>query len=199
MSQPILCYGDSNTYGFDPRTNLGDRYPETGRWPELLGAALGRAVCNAGSPGRKIPYVTADVNGALDLLSSLKGQMSAAEGEAPLLCVMLGINDLLQNRPAAKAAQWMGHFLDALTPLFGAESLCLIAPPPVNYGSWVTSFVYRESRKLETAYRAVADYLGVHFVATSTWDIPTAFDGVHFSQEGHQRFAQMLAEEAVFG
>ena len=30
----ILCYGDSNTYGYDPKTGL--RYPRTIRWPGHL-------------------------------------------------------------------------------------------------------------------------------------------------------------------
>ena len=32
----ILCYGDSNTYGFDPRSWLGERYPADVRWTGLL-------------------------------------------------------------------------------------------------------------------------------------------------------------------
>ena len=32
----LLCFGDSNTYGYDPRSYLGGRYGETVRWPCLL-------------------------------------------------------------------------------------------------------------------------------------------------------------------
>ena len=32
----ILCFGDSNTYGFDPRGYLGGRYPVTVRWTGRL-------------------------------------------------------------------------------------------------------------------------------------------------------------------
>ena len=34
----ILCIGDSNTYGYDPRSFFGDRYPEDVRWTDNLGA-----------------------------------------------------------------------------------------------------------------------------------------------------------------
>ena len=30
----VLCFGDSNTYGYDPRSFFGGRYP--GRWTDLL-------------------------------------------------------------------------------------------------------------------------------------------------------------------
>ena len=32
----LLCYGDSNTYGFDPRGFVDDRYEEDDRWCDLL-------------------------------------------------------------------------------------------------------------------------------------------------------------------
>jgi lysophospholipase L1-like esterase len=35
----VLCYGDSNTWGFDPET--GERFPEDVRWPGVLRAKLG--------------------------------------------------------------------------------------------------------------------------------------------------------------
>ena len=35
----ILCYGDSNTYGYDPHT--GGRYDESVRWPCRLQTYLG--------------------------------------------------------------------------------------------------------------------------------------------------------------
>ena len=32
----ILCFGDSNTYGYDPRGFLGDGYDAGDRWVDLL-------------------------------------------------------------------------------------------------------------------------------------------------------------------
>jgi len=43
----ILCFGDSNTYGYDPRSFFGDRYDAQNRWTDLLSVATGRAVFNA--------------------------------------------------------------------------------------------------------------------------------------------------------
>ena len=39
MAHKILCFGDSNTYGYDPRSCLGGRYPDSVRWTALLEAA----------------------------------------------------------------------------------------------------------------------------------------------------------------
>ena len=32
------------------------------------------------------------------------------------------------------------------------------------------------------------------FTGTGDWEIPVAYDGVHFSQEGHRKFADRLLE-----
>ena len=32
----ILCYGDSNTYGYDPCSFIGSRYPAEHRWVDRL-------------------------------------------------------------------------------------------------------------------------------------------------------------------
>ena len=37
----LLCYGDSNTYGFDPRSYFGGRYPAEVRWTHRLAQATG--------------------------------------------------------------------------------------------------------------------------------------------------------------
>ena len=54
MSRKIVCFGDSNTYGYDPRSYLGGRYPEFIRWTGLLKAA-GWEVWNKGENGLSIP------------------------------------------------------------------------------------------------------------------------------------------------
>ena len=52
----VICFGDSNTYGYDPRTWLGDRYAPDSRWVDLLAAETGWTVYNMGENGRQIPY-----------------------------------------------------------------------------------------------------------------------------------------------
>ena len=41
MNRRILCFGDSNTWGFDPRDPIENRYPPEERWPDLLAQATG--------------------------------------------------------------------------------------------------------------------------------------------------------------
>lgn len=54
----IFCFGDSNTYGYDARSYLGERLPAGERWPEILGEQYGWEIQNEGMNGRKIPGET---------------------------------------------------------------------------------------------------------------------------------------------
>ena len=59
---------------------------------------------------------------------------------------------------------------------------------------WVTEDRHlTQSALLGEEYRHLARRLGVDFADAGAWDIPLLFDGVHFTPEGHRRFAQELA------
>lgn len=176
----IICFGDSNTYGFDPRDIFGGRYAPTDRWPDILAAKTGWELRNEGTNGRQIPRNPYP-------LRLLKGS------SADLFLVMLGTNDLLQGASAAEAAARMEHFLTALLPHF--PNILLISPPPMKRGAWVgTAKMVAESLQLSGEYRKLSEMLNIPFVDTSDWNIPLAFDGVHFTEEGNHIFANRLLQ-----
>ena len=51
----ILCFGDSNTYGYDPRGYSGERYPAEDRWVDIIAKKTPWEIINAGANGREIP------------------------------------------------------------------------------------------------------------------------------------------------
>lgn len=177
----ILCFGDSNTYGFDPRSCFGDRYPPEHRWPDILAAQTGWEVVNAGANGREIPRSP----NALRLLSE--------QGPADCFLVMLGTNDLLQGASASEAAGRMEAFLNRLLPHY--KTILLVAPPPMKRGAWVSDHaLVAESIRLAKEYQALAQRLQIPFSDTRNWNIELTFDGVHFSEEGHHTFAEKLLD-----
>ena len=50
-----------------------------------------------------------------------------------------------------------------------------------------------ESRELAARYRKLAARLGVGFADAGAWGVGLAFDGVHFTEAGHARFAEGVA------
>ena len=178
----ILCFGDSNTCGYDPRDFFGDRYDAGDRWVDLLAKQIGHEWINAGTNGREIPRNPY----ALRLLTE--------HAPVDIFLVMLGTNDLLQGATAKEAAGRMDAFLNQLFP--HCKSILLVAPPPMKRGAWVTTDeLVAESIRLAEEYKFLAEKLNISFVDTSHWNIDLTFDGVHFTEEGHHTFAEKLGKE----
>ena len=179
----ILCFGDSNTYGYDPRSYFGGQYPAQHRWVDLLAQKLNCTAVNAGENGREIPRREGELQ-RFDLMLSNQKPLD-------LLLVMLGGNDLLQGNSVEAVAQQMESFLTRI-PLEKTK-IVLIGPPRMKPGAWITDDrLLEDSVRLNVAYRTVAEKLGVRFVDATGWDIDVTYDGVHYSEKGHQTFAEQL-------
>lgn len=191
MCPKILCFGDSNTYGYDPRSYLGGRYPKDVRWPGRLEAA-GWEVVNEGENGRSIPRLDWETDAAVQAVRRAKPNV---------LVILLGTNDLLQ-RPGLGAkvcAERMERFLTALLAEVPAgPRVLLAAPPPMWPGTWVSdSSLVRESRRLAACYEALAKRLDAGFADAGKWNVELSFDGVHFSEAGHRTFAERMSEACL--
>ncbi len=169
----VICHGDSNTYGYDPRSYFGEQYDSC--WVDILAEKTGWNVVNDGMNGRRIP----------------KRPLTVPE-DTDLLIIMLGDNDLLNGLSAAEIAQRMKAFLKKLS--LPKEKILLIAPPPMKRGEWVPNQeLIDASTELAVAYQALAGQMGIGFVDAGTWDIPLAYDGVHFTEDGHRIFGENLS------
>ena len=177
-TQPIkvICFGDSNTYGYDPRGYFGGRYDANSRWVDILAAETGWTISYMGQNGREIPSAA-----------------PAFPADTDLLIVMLGTNDLLQGRSPEQAAEKLESFL-AVVPL--DRSKILLIAPPMALGAWVPSTnLVDDSHTFARCCKALAEQLGIRFADAGRWDIPLAYDGVHFTEQGHKAFATKLLEE----
>ena len=104
---------------------------------------------------------------------------------------MLGTNDLLRGYSAVVACSRMEAFLRYIQPK--CREILLIAPPPMKRGEWVTEEKLIEaSMKLAGEYRTLSQKLGVFFANAGQWNVSLAFDGVHFTEQGHRAFAEGL-------
>ncbi len=174
----ILCIGDSNTHGYDPRSFMGSRYREGIPWTDRLD---GCEVINCGVNGMTVPRGQSRYAGLIRI------------NDPDLVTVMLGTNDLCMGLSAGQIAARMGGFLDTI--IEAGKPVLLISPPLLQYGEWVMDdAVVEESQELGEAYRELAERKGCLFADAGEWEIEMTFDGVHFSPEGHAVFAQKLNE-----
>ena len=183
MAKQIVCIGDSNTWGYDPRGFGGGRYPAAVRWTARLDSQPRWVIHNLGENGREIPHSAF----ALHLLERQLDALAPFDG----ICLMLGSNDLLCGASPAAAAARMEDLLDRLGA-YGAP-LLLIAPPRFCSGTWVTEEgLLDASARLAGLYRTLAQDKAISFADAGEWDIPLTFDGVHFTEEGHVKFAERV-------
>ena len=169
----MICFGDSNTWGYDPSDKFGQNYSP--RWTDLLAEKTGWTVINEGVNGREVP-----------------DEHCCVPEDTDLFLVMLGTNDLLQLDTPEAAAQRMEVFLSGAAP----EKLILVAPPAMVWGEWVQDQeLIEDSVRMAALYEALAGRLGVRYLNAGNWNVPLAFDGVHFTLEGQEVFAEALAKE----
>jgi lysophospholipase L1-like esterase len=204
----ILCYGDSNTWGFIPKVE--GRYDHRTRWPMVLKNILNRDappddpawwVVEEGLNGRtscREDPVSGDKNGLRQLLPIL-------ESHKPIdvVAVMLGTNDLkprfnptpydialgVQNIAVAVLKSETG-------PNKSAPRVLMICPPPTA-DSPAFKHVFQDcvelSTKLAPLYRALARECGAVFLDAGKHIKSSPADGIHLEPEEHRKLAEAVA------
>ena len=199
----VVCFGDSNTYGFDQATY--GRFPKGVRWPGVLAAELGATaeVIEEGLNGRTtiwdVPYL-AGRNGRSYLLPCLR-----SHAPVDFLVIMLGTNDTktIFGRSAAEIAAGAGALVDdALASCCGidggAPRVLLVAPPSpgeVTERSEVWGFgeARAKGERMPGLYRTVASMAGVAFLDASALVGVDPDDGVHLTPQGHATLGREVA------
>jgi lysophospholipase L1-like esterase len=201
----ILCFGDSNTWGYDPASR--GRFPNDVRWTGVLQASLGQAyrVIEEGLNGRTSVWedpVEGDKMGRRHLVPCL-------ESQAPLdlVILMLGTNDTKArfSAPAHDIAAGMGVLLDIIARSTAgredkAPPVLLVAPAPLTK---LTEFApmfnggVEKSRQLASLYAALASQRGCAFFDAGSVVRCSNLDGVHFEAAGHRTLGEALAREVA--
>lgn len=205
----VLCFGDSLTWGYDPRS--GDkmlRYPLAERWTQRLQADLGESyrVIDDGLSGRTTVFddpVVGAVNGLVHLPTSLATHMPL-----DLVVIMLGTNDsktfFAVNGDVI--ARCLGRLLDIVAksgcgpggeapemlvvvpPLMGDVSGTILEPlfDPIHSGSAIA--------RLRESYPPIAAAFGAGCIDLNEVVGPGAVDGIHFDPGSLQPIASALAK-----
>lgn len=199
----IVCFGDSNTWGFDPATRK--RFPSDVRWTGVLARELGLGyrVIEEGLNGRTTRWddpIEPGRNGLPYLAPCL-------ESHQPLdmVRIMLGTNDLKRhfNLGASDIAESAGS-LAGIARHVGKNAagepphVVLIAPPPI---ATLTDFdemfegAEPKSRLFSRYYRRAAGWHGASFFDAGSVIQSSPLDGIHFEADAHRILGQALADE----
>ncbi|NLI21520.1 MAG: SGNH/GDSL hydrolase family protein [Clostridiales bacterium] len=201
----VLCYGDSNTWGYTPVT--GARYARDVRWTGVTQAALGPEydVLNEGLNARTTVYDdpwSEGKNGKTYLDVCL-----TTHKPLDLVVLMLGTNDLkfTDAAGAAKGAETLVKLIRLLShkedssPVFAAgPEILLVAPirlgEGVSEGQTTLRHGYRQSLLLGELYAEVARVQGTHFLDAARHAEPSARDCIHMEPEWHHALGLAIAD-----
>lgn len=203
----VLCYGDSNTYGYEPAT--GGRYSREKRWTGILADMLGDRyeVISEGLNGRTTAYDrpgAAWKNGVSSFIACL-----ATHKPVDYLVIMLGTNDCIEE--LGLSAEAIAAGMNDLVTLAEQNSpelqgyipeIIAVSPPAVQgdmenspFAHELTEGSVRKSRDIEPLYRELAERHLIRFVsATDSADI-VQWDCLHLSETGHRQMAELIYGE----
>ena len=183
----IVCFGDSNTYGFSPFD--GSRYSADVRWTGVLDKLLGEKfeVVNEGKNARTIafddPY-NEGCNGMADI-----GSCIDANAPFDLMIIMLGTNDL------------KAYFES--TPQMIADNLlkmCELVREKIEFSPLRLEFGRQQvqySFELAPYIEAVAKKIGADFIDIAVVAMSSDVDCLHLVPEEHEKLAQAMHRKVL--
>ena len=146
----ILCFGDSNTWGFipgafDPETFYMERYPKTIRWPGVMEKILGNDyyVIEEGLNGRTTNVEYPDLIGRSG--TSYISPCLYSHSPLDIVIIQLGINDLktIFERDIKMITDGISEIIDMIQcTTFGpdmqsAPQILLLSPPALAHEGYL--------------------------------------------------------------
>ena len=207
----ILCYGDSNTWGYDPaafnfETGEFRRHPYEVRWPVRLAALLGPGyhIAEEGYNGRTTVFDD-PIRPGRNALDHFPVSFLTHE-PLDLITLMLGTNDLkdVYNVPANVIAGGVERLIRELhylipTSLSRDVKILLISPPevlPMENGEFyptLSAASHEKSKQLPALYGKVAAKYGCGFLDAAKIVAPSRVDGIHLDPAAHAALAEAVA------
>ena len=199
----ILCYGDSNTWGFDPVTKK--RFPHDTRWPGVLRNELGAGyqVLEEGLNGRTTVFndpVEPYRNGLAYLTSCLLSHQPI-----DLVIIMLGTNDTKKQFAvsASEIAKGMEMLIRQVEQSGSgrdgsAPQILLIVPALIKIMTGLSDMFEcapKKSAELANYYEALAKQYGCSLLDCTDIISSSEIDGIHLEASEHLKLGNAVSQQ----
>lgn len=199
----VLCYGDSNTWGYDAATEA--RHPHARRWTTLLAQELGAEylVIPEGLNGRTT-VMPDPFEGEYKSGKSMLTGILESHHPVDLVVLMLGTNDLKHRwghspwdiargiETLIKVIQTSGF-----GPGEGAPQILVVSPAAtcVKGTRFEEMFAGSDEKSTELArfYGPVAELYGCAFLDANRHIVSDPLDGIHLAAEELPKLARAIA------
>ena len=197
----ILCYGDSNTFGFNPKN--GGRYDRTMRWSGILSDLL----------KEKYEVIEEGMNNRTGFFKNPEGlKQSGGEYLSIYLqnhkdidiCILnLGTNDAqifypIDNETTQKGLQNLTSAIKNINP----RTKIIIIPPvkitqDLLHSGFAVIFNKDSIKKIQNTFPAFEEFAkanNYYYFDFNKFTSPSQIDGIHYTEESHKVIATKLAE-----
>ena len=200
----IICFGDSNTFGFNPKD--GSRYDSDTRWASLLGKILGKDF-NVTEEG---------CNDRTGFFLNQKGPFQSGGNYLPkclekhknfdIFILALGTNDLqkfytLDETIAKNGLKTLINVIRNSNP----KTRIIIIPPiilseDILKGYFVCQFNENSiiaSHWIQEIYKTVSQEESCELLDLNKFVFPSVVDGLHFDANSHKTIAEKIASKIL--
>lgn len=193
----ILCFGDSNTFGFNPHNGL--RYSESKRWSGILANNLrGFIVIEAGCNNRNCFCDNGDIE-----LTGCKILPKYLENDLDYVILALGTNDIQKfYRPSdSNIQEGIENLIDIVKKNCPQAKILLLSPSCLSKdilkGYFKCQFdetSIEQSKRFFELYSAAASKKGCDIIDLNKIARVSEADGLHYDVEEHEKIAQALTD-----
>ena len=194
----VLCFGDSNTYGFNPEN--GGRYSKNERWSGVLSAMLGKewTIIEAGCNNRT---AFSDSPEGLEK-TGYKSLINYLDKDITHVVLAIGINDLqkIYNPTLEEFYVGIKKLVNIVRENTDNTKIILCSPSVINediLNSWFVSLfdecAIEKSLKLSEIYQRVSLECDCLFLDLNKIVTVSQIDGLHYSVDAHKQIAETLS------
>lgn len=196
----ILCYGDSNTFGFNPAD--GSRYKKNERWSAILSDILGSGykVLEEGCNNRTLYFK--NPAGFEQSGCGYFGKCLEKCNEPDWAILALGINDtqFLYKADASTFEQGMLYLVENIHKKFANTKILILGPSVITQNILNSFFAQmfdetsiEKSKIICNIYEKIAKEHKCRFLDLNSIVTTSEIDGLHYDVASHQKIAEAVA------
>ena len=194
----ILCFGDSNTFGFNPKN--GKRFDEKTRWTGILKSKLKdlyivkEAGCNNRTAFKDNP--------AGEDFTGYKALRKYLTNDIDILILSIGLNDLQKIYKTSKEEYKHGisNLIKIAKEINPKIEILLTSPSLINENILQSYFAQlfdknaiENSKDLYSIYKEIATENSCIFIDLEQISRTSKYDGLHYDEDGHKKIGEEIA------
>lgn len=198
LMKKVLCFGDSNTFGFDPKN--GKRFDKNSRWTGILEKFSGSdfQIIEAGCNNR----TAFSDNPAGALFTGYKILPEVLKSDIDFVILFIGINDLQFEYGVSFDDIKLGvsKLVKIVQDKVDKAKILLVSSPELTenvlkspiFSTLFDKTSIEKSKALPKIYSEISKEYGIDFLDLNKIVIPSELDGLHFEPSEHEKIAKEI-------